>query len=305
MSLVQELGDTVARVAERAGASVVGLGRGWGLGSGVVVGEGRVLTNAHNLRGDEVSVTFADGRRARGRVAAADVDGDVAVIAVETGSAPPLPWPNGAAPTVGLGTPVFALANPGGRGLRATFGLVSATGRSFRGPHGRRVGGSIEHTAPLVRGSSGGPIVDADGRLLGINTLRVEGSLVLAIAADDGLRERVERLAHGETPARARLGLAIAPARAARRMRSAVGLPDRDGLLVRDVLDATPAAEAGLEEGDLIVAAGGEPVGRVDDLFRALDAAGAGGRLELGVVRGVDERTVAVTLAANGSPEGE
>ena len=299
MSLLRELEEATRRVAEQVGPSVVGLGRGWGLGSGVVIGEDRVLTNAHTLRGDEVTVTFADGRRERARVAAADVDADVAVLAVETGAASSLEWgEDGAA---GVGTPVFALANPGGRGLRVTFGLVSATGMSFRGPRGRRVGGSIEHTAPLVRGSSGGPLVDQDGRLLGINTLRLEGSLILALAADAAFRESVEALARGEAPARVRLGVALAPPRAARRMRRAVGLPERDGLLVRAVGDATPASAAGIAEGDLIVAAGGEPVGRVDDLFRVLDRVDPGGTLELGIVRGVDDRTVAVSLAGDGS----
>ena len=300
MSVVEELGATVARVADEVGPSVVGLGRGWGFGSGIVIGPGRVLTSAHNLRGADVTVAFADGRHESARVTAADVDGDVAVLEADTGDVAAPAWPQAPA-GVRIGTPVFALANPGGRGLRVTFGLVSATDRSFRGPRGRRIGGSIEHTAPLVRGSSGGPIVDASGRLLGVNTLRLEGSLILALAADEALRERVDALARGEAPARARLGVAIAPPRAARRMRRAVGLPERDGVLVREVLDATPAAEAGLEQGDLVVAAGEEPIRRVDDLFRALDAAGPGGRLDLTVVRGVEERAVAVALAENGS----
>lgn len=298
MSLIEELGQTVQQIAADVGPSVVGLGRGWGHGSGLVVAPGRVLTNAHNLRGGDVTVAFADGRQETGRVAAADPDGDVAVLAVETGDAPPVAWADEGA---GIGTPVFALANPGGRGLRVTFGLVSATGRTFRGPRGRRIGGSLEHTAPLVRGSSGGPLVGADGRLVGVNTLRLEGSLILALAADAAFREQVEALGRGEAPSRPRLGVAIAPPRAARRMRRAVGLPERDGLLVRDVLDATPAARAGLEQGDLIVAAAGEPVGRIDDLVRALDTAAESGGVELTVVRGVDERVVSVPLGANGA----
>jgi serine protease Do len=294
MSFLDELQQTIQRLEAEIGPSIVGLGRGWG-GTGVVIGDGRVLTNAHNVRGDEVTVTFADGRRETGRVAALDVDADVAVISTDTSGAPAVPWRDDG--EVRIGSPVFALANPAGRGLRVTFGLVSATGRSFRGPRGRRVPGSIEHSAPLVRGSSGGPLVDAQGRLLGINTLRLEGSLILALPADESLRQRTEALARGEAPASVRLGVAIAPPRAARRMRRAVGLPEREGLLVRDVLESGPAASAGLEQGDLIVGAAGEPIARVDDLFRALDAA-AGGTLELTVVRGVDERTVAVDLTA-------
>lgn len=291
--------QTIKRLAEEVGPAVVGLGRGWGLGSGAVIAQGRVLTCAHNLRGDEPTVTFGDSRRESASVAAVDEERDLAVLDVETGAVEAIAWePNEV--SLGIGAPVVALANPGGRGLRVTFGLVSATDRSFRGPRGRRIGGSIEHTAPLVRGSSGGPIVDADGRLLGLNTVRLEGSLILALAADQALRERVDALSRGEAPARARLGIAIAPPRAARRMRRAVGLPEVDGLLVRDVLEASPAARAGLEQGDLVVAAAGEPVRRVDDLFRVVDAAGPDGSLDLTLVRGVDERAVTVSLAADG-----
>ena len=90
----------------------------------------------------------------------------------------------------------------------------------------------------------------------------------------------------------------IAPGRAARRMRRAVGLPERDGLLVAGVADAGPAARAGLERGDLIVRAEGADVARVDDLYEALDTAAESGALELTVVRGIDERTVVVALDA-------
>ena len=286
MGFLVELQETIGGVRERVGPSVVGLGRGWGRGSGVVIADGRVLTNAHVLRDDEVAVTRRDDM-VMGRVAGVDADLDVAVIAVDTGGAPPIAWDAGA--TVAAGLPVFALADPGGRGLRVSFGVVTATGRSFRGPRGRRIGGSIEHSAPLPRGSSGGPLVDAGGGLLGINTVRMEGGLLLALPADAVLRDRVAALGRGESPARPRLGLALAPPRAARRMRAAVGLPPHDGLLVRGVEPGGPAAAAGLERGDLLVAAGGRPLGGVDDLFDALAA--AEGELELVAVRGTEERT--------------
>src|SRR5215210_3370334 len=293
-SLLDELQDVVARAAERVGPSVVGLGRGWGRGSGVVHEPGRVLTCAHVLRGGEVAVSFADGRTEHGRVAGADPDLDLAVVAVDTGDAPAVAWEPEAVGALGIGAPVLALADPSGRGLRVTFGLVSATGRSFRGPGGRRVGGSIEHSAPLPRGSSGGPLVDPEGRLLGLNAVRREGGLILAVPADEAVRARVGALGRGEAAQRPRLGVALAPSRHARRLRSAVGLPERDGLLVRGIVPDSPAERAGLERGDLIVAAAGNPVTGFDDLFDALDAAGAA--LELGVVRGTDEREVRVAL---------
>src|SRR5918992_5621203 len=242
--------QAIAGVAERVGPSIVGLGRGWGHGSGVVIGEGRVLTNAHNLRRDQVTVVFADGRRATGDVAAADPDLDLAVVEVDTGDAPAVTWEPGDAP--GIGAPVLALANPGGRGLRVTLGFVSSEGRSFRGPRGRRIGGAVEHTAALPRGSSGGPLVDAEGRLLGINTLRLEGGLIVAVHATDAVRRRVELIARGERGGPRRLGVAVAPPRVARRMRRAVGLPERDGLLVRAVEGGSAAERADIERGDLL-----------------------------------------------------
>src|ERR1700693_1130884 len=91
MTLLEELQTSIGEVARGVGPAVVGLGRGWG-GSGVVVAPGRVLTNAHNLRHDEVTVTFADGRRANGHVAASDGDLDIAVIDVDTGDVEPVEW---------------------------------------------------------------------------------------------------------------------------------------------------------------------------------------------------------------------
>src|SRR4051812_37194637 len=229
--------EAVNDVAERVGPAVVGLGRGWARGSGIVIASGRVLTAAHVLRGDEVTVTFADGRSAAGRVAGVDSDLDVGVIDVDTGDVAPVEW--GAPDDLRIGAPVLALANPGGHGLRVTFGLVSATGRSFRGPRGRRIAGSIEHTAPLPRGSSGGPLVDRDGLLLRLNAGRREGGLLPAGPADATLRRRADALARGEGGGRPRLGVALAHPRAARKLRAAVGLPERDGLLVRGVADGS------------------------------------------------------------------
>jgi serine protease Do len=298
MAVLEEVTGSVRAVVERVGPAVVGLGRGWGRGSGVVVAPGRVVTNAHNLRGEEVTVTFADERVETGEVAGVDADGDLAVIAVETGDAEPVEIAADA--RLATGSAVFALANPGGRGLRATLGLVSATERSFRGPRGRRFRGAIEHTAPLPRGSSGGPLVDETGRLLGINTVRIDGGLIVAIAADQAFADRVETLARGEALPRPRLGVAIAPARVARRLRRAVGLPERAGVLVHGTERDGPAARAGIEKGDLLVRAGGRDLARLDDLHEVLDATKPGGDLELTVVRGVEEREVVVRLGGEG-----
>ncbi len=289
MTSLADLGREIGEIAERVGPSVVGIGNRWRGGSGVIIGENRILTNAHNLHGDEVTITFADGRSAESTIIGVDADGDLAVLEAPTEGAAALEFADGDAP--GVGGPVVALGNPNGHGPRVTFGFVSGTGRSFRGPRGRRVAGAVEHTAPLMPGSSGGPVVDLDGRLLGINTNRLGNGFYLAIAADAALRDRITALGRGESPKRRRLGVGLAPSHVARQLRRSVGLPERDGLLVREVEDDSPAAKAGIAEGDLLVAVGGTPIGSADDLFEALTGEGS---LEITLVRGTDERTVTV-----------
>lgn len=289
MSVLSDVGQEIAGIAERVGPSVVGVGNRWRGGSGLVIGENRILTNAHNLRGDDLGVTLASGQTVDGKPLGVDADGDVAVIEAATGATPALAV--AAAGVAGIGTPVVALGNPNGRGARVTFGFVSGVGRSFRGPRGRRVAGAIEHTAPLMPGSSGGPVVDLDGRLLGINTNRLGHGFYLAIAADAQLVERIGSLGRGESPRRRRLGVGLAPSHVARRLRRAVGLPERDGLLVREVEEGSPAATAGIAEGDLIVAVGGRSIGSADDLF---DALASEGELEITLVRGAEELSVTV-----------
>lgn len=288
MALLDELAQAVSSVAQKAGASAVRVGGGWRGGSGVVVGPGAVLTNAHNVRSDELTVTFADGRQAQGQLAGVDVDGDLAVISVDTGGAPELGW---SATAVQIGTPVFAVTL-NGNGPRVTFGFISSVARAFRGPRGRRISGSLEHTAPLVPGSSGSALVDAEGKLLGLNTNRLGGGFYLALPADESLRTRVAALQRGESMERPRLGIGIAPSRVARHMRRAVGLPDQDGVLVREVEEGGPAANAGIAEGDLIVEAAGRPIRDPDDVYEALGTVGSGGFITLRIVRGAEERTV-------------
>ena len=277
--------------AAEAGPSTVAIGR-HARGSGVVVAPDRVLTNAHNLRDRTTLVTFADGRAVQGRVVGTDPDHDLVVLEVETAGAPALAWSEQA---LDVGDVSFAVARSL-HGLRVTFGLVSAVGRSFRGPRGRRVNGAVEHSAPLARGSSGGPLVDEQGHLVGINTHRLGEGFYLAQPVDEDLRRRVDQLVAGTHLGGRRLGVAIVAADESARLRRRVGLPPQDGLLVRGVVDGSPAAAAGIDGGDLITAVAGRPVADVDDLWDALDDAGDEAEVEL--LRGTDTRTVTVSFAA-------
>lgn len=288
---VEDWGRALRQVAEAVGPAVVGVGRHRAGGSGVVVGRDRLLTNAHNAGPEGVRVSFGDGRVEESEVIGVDVDGDLVLLSAPTGDAPVAEWGSGDPP--GVGSPVVALSNPGGRGLRATLGFVSSTGRPFPGPRGRRIEGSVEHTAPLPPGSSGSPLLDLSGRIVGINTHRLGEGFYLAMPATAALQARVGALAAGQSPRGRRLGVGLAPVPVARRLRRAVGLPDAEGLLVRLVEEGSPAEAAGLGVGDLLVAAAGRPLVVVEDLHAVLDRC-EGEALDIRVLRGTEERTVVV-----------
>ena len=290
MTALQELTDLVRKATTDVGPSVVSIGH-HGRGSGFVVAAGRVVTNAHNLRDRTTSVRFADGRTAQATVLGSDVDGDLVVIDVDTGETPALQWADEPA---AAGDVVVAVT-AGRQQVRATWGQVTSADRGFRGPRGRRIVGAFEHTAPSPSGSSGAPVVDRTGKVVGINTHRVDHGFYLARPADADLRDRVAAMVEGRRYERARLGVALAPPQVAAKLRRSVGLPERDGLLVRDVVDDSPGAAAGIAEGDLLVRAGDTDLATPDDLFAALAEVAPGSELTITLVRGADEHTVTVT----------
>jgi serine protease Do len=291
--MLTEIKETVGRVAELVGPSIVGIGRRGPQGSGVVVEPGRVLTNAHNIRAESVTVTFGDGRSETGEVLGADPDRDLAVVAVDTGESGAVP--RGGAEVV-LGSPVVALSNPGGRGLRVTVGYVSGTERSFRGPRGRLIRGSLEHTAPLLPGSSGGPVVDVEGRLVGINTNRLGEGFYLAIPAGEALDAAITELGSGEPQSRVRLGVGVAPNEVATKLRQAVGLAPSDGLLVRVVEEGSPADRAGLREGDLLVELDGNTLHTPDDLHDVLRSTRPDTAMTARILRGAEQLELDIQL---------
>jgi serine protease Do len=290
--VLDQLQSAIATVTETVAPSIVRVRAGGARSVGVVVATDRVLTNAHGVPPEgEVHVRFADGTDAVATVTARDTDGDLAVLTVPTGDRTPVAWADTAP---GVGTPVVVVVPSRGT-TRTTFGTVSSIGRRFRGPGGRPIVDGVEHTAPLARGSSGSPLLDLEGRLVGVNTHRTE-PFYLAVPVSERLRERADALGRGEVPVRRQLGVQVAPPHVAARLRSAVGLSPRAGVLVREVGDDGAAAAAGIERGDLITTAGGSELRSPDDLFGVL--ADSPAEVELTVVRGEDERTVTVSFEA-------
>ncbi|MGH7639368.1 MAG: S1C family serine protease [Candidatus Dormibacteria bacterium] len=302
MALAEELTEAAAQVRELGMPHLVGVGGRWPSGSGFVFADGLVATSAHNVFGDGAGthVHFADGTHQESRGARLDRAGDLALLEVDSGGRGGLAWAEGPA---ALGAPVFAAANPGGRGARLSVGVVAALDGDFRGPRGHLISGGFEHTAPLPHGASGGPVFDFSGRLLGLNTKRLGEGFYAALSADSQLHERLLALGRGEQVVRAYLGVGLLPGEAARRLRAAVGLPGRSGVLVRHVDEEGPAAKAGVTRGDLLTSLGDVPLARIADLQRALRATRPGQELSLALVRGADELNLQVTLAQE--PEGD
>lgn len=299
MVAVEDLGAAVREVSGRSAASVVAVGR-HGRGSGFVVATNRVLTNAHNLRDRTTEIEFADGRTAQGEVVGSDVDGDLVVLDVETADAPALAWSEQPAAVGDVAVAVTA----GRRQRRATWGQVTRADAAFRGPRGRRIHGAVEHTAPCAPGSSGAPVLDLAGNVVAVNTHRLEHGFYLGRAADGQLRDVVSAMVEGRTFERLTLGVALAPSDVAARLRRSVGLPERDGLLVRGVVDGSPAASAGVQEGDLLVRAGDRDLTKADDLFEVLAGTAQDGTLTVTLVRGTDEQTVTVRFTSTDTDKG-
>jgi serine protease Do len=280
--VTKDLSTLIADSAKRFGPSVVGL-RGDARGTGIVIADARVLTTAVNLGGDQAEVVFDDGHSESASVTGLDRRRGIALLSVDTRGRVPLEF--GTADH-GIGTAVVALANPWGHALSAAPGFIASR---------RERPAGLAHTAPCPRGAGGGPLVDAAGGLVGVNATRLAGGFVLAIATDAETRARVAALAAAEQRSDRTLGVAIAPAREARRLRRAVGLEQRDGLLVRAVAPDSPASRAGIQRGDMIVAVGVTPIATVDDLLAQLETDEA--ELAMTIVRGADELPLTAPLA--------
>jgi len=267
-----------------------------GHGSGFVfTPDGFILTNSHVVHdATRIEVAFPDGRRVRAELVGDDPDSDVAVIRVEPDSLTAAEL--GDSGTLRVGQLVIAIGNPLGFQSTVTAGVVSALGRSFRSTTGRLIDDVIQTDAALNPGNSGGPLVDARGRVVGVNTaviLPAQG-ICFAVGINTAKLVTGELMRHGRIR-RGRIGVAGQTVPLLRLAQRAHGLDARSGVLVTGVEPDSPAERAGLRAGDVIVGLDGQPVTGIDDLHRLLTADRIGVRTSVIVLRGAERLELPIT----------
>jgi S1-C subfamily serine protease len=313
----QELLDaysrTVTSVAEQVSASVVKIevqgapppanGRGpqrspdpgAGSGSGfVVTPDGYVLTNSHVVSGAKrITVALLNGERATASLVGDDPDTDLAVVRIDAPHLTALSFADSAA--LRVGQIAIAIGNPYGFDCTVTAGVVSALGRSLRTKSGHLVDDVIQTDAALNPGNSGGPLVDGQGRVIGVNTAMIMPAqgICFAIAANTASFV-MGKLIHEGRIQRAYLGVAGQNVPLHRRVVRYHDLPHETGMFVVSTEPDSPAASAGLRAGDLVVGYGERPIAGIDDLHRLLTEEQAGVASELTVIRDLKKITLPV-----------
>ena len=261
-----------------------------GQGSGFVYDdEGHIVTNAHVVQGaDEVVVTFADGREVRARVVGSDPSTDLAVLKIEEDELDVSPLRLARSSDVRVGDPVVAIGSPFGLEGSVTSGIVSATGRTIQAPNDFAIDDAIQTDAAINQGNSGGPLLDGQGRVIGVNSQiesRSGGNDGVGYAIpSDTVRDVVAEIIESGHVEHAYLGVAVEDA------------PDDRGARIADVRAGTPAARAGVREGDVVTSVDGERVRSGDDLRAAVDEHEPGDTLALEIRRGGQTRTLDVEL---------
>ncbi len=258
-----------------------------GSGSGVIVApDGLVLTNNHVVDGaQQIGLSLADGRSFKARVLGRDADTDLAVLRSETGETlPAAKLAN--SKEVRPGQIAIAIGNPLGFESTVTAGIVSAVGRSLRASNGRLIGDVIQTDAALNPGNSGGPLVNSAGAVIGINTAMIMGAqgICFSVASNTALHVLTQVLAHGRVR-RARIGIVAEQVPLPQRLRDRAGLTQASGVHVRDVAGGSPAHQAGIAAGDVLVSLDGAPVTGVDDLTWLLDDKRIGQRVRVSAIR--------------------
>jgi len=300
--LLDAYSRAVIDAVERVGPAVGRVEAGRGQGSGFIfTPDGFLLTNHHVIeRAKRTGVSLADGRSFDAELVGADPHTDLAVlrIAIPPGGAP-LPWARfGDSRAVRVGQIAIAIGNPYGFHHSVTSGIVSALGRSLRARSGRLMDDIIQSDAALNPGNSGGPLVTTGGAVIGVNTAMIQGaqSLSFAIASNTARMVAATIMRDGRVR-RSYLGVAgqnVAVPRAAAR---SAGIAAATGVLVQSTEKGSPGETAGLRQGDIIVAFGGETVAGIDDLHRLLTADRAGVPSPLAVLRRGEKRQLIVVPA--------
>lgn len=284
--------DTIERVSPAVAHIEVAGERGGrkaqGTGSGVVVSpDGLVLTNNHVVEGAaHIVMTLGDSLSAPARILGRDPDTDLAVLRAETPETlPALALAD--SKQVRAGHIAIAIGNPLGFQSTATAGIVSAVGRSLRANNGRLIDDVIQTDAALNPGNSGGALVNSAGHVIGINTATIMGAqgICFAVASNTARHVLTQILAHGRVR-RARLGLAGQQVGLDARVRHRTGTVQRSAVRIFEIVSGGPAASAGLQSGDIVLAVDGHAVTGVDDLVRLLDSSRIGRELDITIVRG-------------------
>ncbi|MFC0508082.1 S1C family serine protease [Micromonospora costi] len=282
----QVVTTVAARVLPRVAALSVRTARGAGAGSAVTVGtDGLLLTSAHVVQGARDGVaTFGDGTESRFQVVGADPLSDLAVLRVDETTVPPVEL--GDADGLRIGQLVVAVGNPMGLAGSVTAGVVSGLGRSLPARDGRvtrLIEDVIQTDAALNPGNSGGALADSTGRVVGVNTAVAGYGLGLAVPINSTTRQIITDLTTDGRVRRAWLGVAGAPVPLPPEVTARTG--QRRGLRVVEVVPGSPAGTAGIYLGDVIVSAGGRPIGDGQGLQRLMLGSAIGSRLPVTVLR--------------------
>ncbi len=268
-----------------------------GQGTGVIVdARGYVLTNYHVVKqARAIEVKLSDGETREGRVVGADPATDLALVKVDSDHLVAAQW--GDSEALPVGALVWAVGNPFGLDRSVTFGIVSAKSRHGLGAN--LYEDFLQTDAAVNPGNSGGPLVDVGGKVVGINTAMVGHSQGISFAIPSSIaREVYERLKETGHVERAYLGASLAEVTP--EIARQLDLPTRQGVLVKAVLDDTPAAKAGLEAGDVIISWNGKPVEEPAELHWAVSKSSIGSKVPVVIYR--DGRKLTISVMAEALP---